>query len=177
MRRHGSSKAGYPSLRMRGDLTPWHLRGAWAPCCQSTRRTASPWLLSGRRRKAGAWADAMATLNITGLGHGLTARRHCAYTGPGVQPVSDIGVQHDPVQWRGAVLVFRIVTSHRQHPPLQTTEATRSHRTARCPSQRRDLPGGGVNHCPFHGGSSLKFTQVTRRGSPGGAFPGFQFVD
>lgn len=56
-----------PSLQTPGDLTPRHLGGARAPCCQSTRRTASPRLSPGWHRKAGAWADAVATPNITGL--------------------------------------------------------------------------------------------------------------
>lgn len=43
-------------------------------------------------------------------------------TGPGVQPVGDVGLQRDPVQRRGAVLVLRVIASHRQHPPLQLRE-------------------------------------------------------
>lgn len=40
------------------------------------------------------------------------------YTGPGMKPVGDVGVQREPLQRGGAVLMFQVLVLQRQHLPL-----------------------------------------------------------
>lgn len=84
----------------------------------------------------------MATLSITGLGHGLTARRHCAYTlvlGKGAAN-GDVGVSMTQSSaWSYACDSDRHFSPSAS--PLQTTEATRSHPDSQMPFTARICQG------------------------------------
>lgn len=141
MRSHKGSKAWFPPMCSRAGTSPPRLTRTPAPRC---------------RRPAGGPAPSQACAG--GSGRSPRPRsperpprpppaRAPAYAGPGVQPVGDAGVQGDPVQRRGAVLVLRVVTLHRQHPPLQGGQRPESSTQPEPPSLGGLSEGLG---CPSH---------------------------
>lgn len=140
-----AAKPGIPSPADAWDW-PWHLRSLRLMLPEHSENSKPLAFVRASAGRPGLGRITMATLNITGLRHGLTARRHCA---PLVLGCSQwrVGVQHDPVSGvelylcsESSLLTVSIrhcrQQSHQESPDSQMPFTKGSAR-------------GRVNHCPF----------------------------